>query len=231
MGRQQALQARHEQHVRHLVDPRTAEPTRRGQRRDLQQRSLEPCRVAGELHGRRVGEPLALARDARLDQAPETAAEPAENEQRQAERDHAGRALAASGASRSSVRPISAITISPNSQPIRRMFRRMSPLRMWLNSCATTPCSSSRLSVASAPRVTATAAFAGVAGGEGVDRRSCRARRPRAPARRRRSPSPRPRCAAGAGRGRWCCGRPGCRRACATVRRRRAARGWIELAP
>ena len=46
----------------------------------------------------------------------------------------------------------------------------MSPLRMWLNSCAITPCSSSRLSRSSAPRVTATTASDGrVAGGEGVD--------------------------------------------------------------
>ena len=37
----------------------------------------------------------------------------------------------------------------------------MSPLRMWLNSCATTPCSSSRFSSVAAPRVTAMAASAG----------------------------------------------------------------------
>ena len=37
----------------------------------------------------------------------------------------------------------------------------MSPLRTWLNSCAITPCSSSRLSFSSAPRVTATAASDG----------------------------------------------------------------------
>ena len=46
----------------------------------------------------------------------------------------------------------------PNSRPMRRMLRRMSPLTTWLNSCAMTPCSSSRLSRSSAPRVTATAA-------------------------------------------------------------------------
>ena len=44
----------------------------------------------------------------------------------------------------------------PASTPIMRMFRRMSPFRMWLNSWPITPCSSSRLSVASVPRVTAT---------------------------------------------------------------------------
>ena len=37
-------------------------------------------------------------------------------------------------------------------------FSRMSPLRMWLNSCASTPCSSSRLSFSSVPRVTVTTA-------------------------------------------------------------------------
>src|SRR3546814_5599063 len=52
-------------------------------------------------------------------------------------------------------RPTMPITMIPNSTPISRMFRRMSPLRMWLNSCAITPCSSSRLSFSSAPRVTA----------------------------------------------------------------------------
>ena len=62
-------------------------------------------------------------------------------------------------APRSTVRPISAITSSPNSRPISRTFRRMSPLRMWLNSCAMTPCSSARFSVVSAPRVTPIAAF------------------------------------------------------------------------
>ena len=44
---------------------------------------------------------------------------------------------------------------SPNSTPIRRMFSRMSPFRMWLNSWAMTPCSSSRVSRVSVPRVTA----------------------------------------------------------------------------
>ena len=50
----------------------------------------------------------------------------------------------------------------PASSPMSRMFSRMSPLRMWLNSCPITPCSSSRLSWASAPPVTAMAASAGV---------------------------------------------------------------------
>ncbi len=52
-------------------------------------------------------------------------------------------------------RPAIASIISPNSTLIRRMFSRMSPFRMWLNSWATTPCSSSRDSRVSVPRVTA----------------------------------------------------------------------------
>ena len=50
----------------------------------------------------------------------------------------------------------------PNNTPIMRMLSRMSPLRMWLNSCAMTPCNSSRSSNSSVPRVTAIAASAGV---------------------------------------------------------------------
>ncbi len=60
------------------------------------------------------------------------------------------------------VRAIIAITVSPNSSPIRRVLSRMSPFSTWLNSCAITPCSSSRLRLTSAPRVTAIAAFAGL---------------------------------------------------------------------
>ena len=37
---------------------------------------------------------------------------------------------------------------------MRRMFSRMSPLRMWENSWAMTPCSSSRVSRVMQPRVT-----------------------------------------------------------------------------
>ena len=41
------------------------------------------------------------------------------------------------------------------------MFIRISPFRIWLNSCPSTPCNSSRLKISSAPRVTATAASSG----------------------------------------------------------------------
>ena len=54
-----------------------------------------------------------------------------------------------------------ASTRMPNSVPISRMLSRMSPFTTWLNSCAITPCSSSRLSRSSAPWVTAIAASAG----------------------------------------------------------------------
>ena len=53
--------------------------------------------------------------------------------------------------------PSSEMQRMPKSTPIMRMFKRMSPLRMWLNSCPTTACSSSRLKRSSAPRVTAMA--------------------------------------------------------------------------
>ena len=60
------------------------------------------------------------------------------------------------------IRPISDSARMPNNTPIMRIFRRMSPFRMWLNSCAMTPCNSSRFSSSSVPRVTAIAASPGV---------------------------------------------------------------------
>ncbi len=60
------------------------------------------------------------------------------------------------------VRAIMAMTVRPNSKPISRVLSRMSPFSTWLNSCAMTPCSSSRSRFTSAPRVTAIAAFAGL---------------------------------------------------------------------
>ena len=51
--------------------------------------------------------------------------------------------------------------VMPQTSAVRRKLSRMSPFRMWLNSCAITPCSSSRLSHSSAPRVTHTAADEG----------------------------------------------------------------------
>ena len=49
----------------------------------------------------------------------------------------------------------------PCRTPISRMLSRMSPLRMWLNSWAMTPCSSSRVSCSTQPRVTPTTASLG----------------------------------------------------------------------
>jgi hypothetical protein len=66
------------------------------------------------------------------------------------------------GPKRRIVRAIIAMTVSPNSRPISRVLIRMSPFRTWLNSCAMTPCSSSRFRFTSAPRVTVIAAFAGL---------------------------------------------------------------------
>ena len=43
------------------------------------------------------------------------------------------------------MRPMMDNAIIPKIRPISRMLSRMSPLRMWLNSWATTPCSSSRV--------------------------------------------------------------------------------------
>ena len=59
---------------------------------------------------------------------------------------------------RSSTSPIDTRQTMPASTPMSRVLSRMSPWNTWLNSCATTPCSSSRSSCSNAPRVTATAA-------------------------------------------------------------------------
>ena len=59
------------------------------------------------------------------------------------------------------MRPSMESITSPKIQPISRMLSFMSPLRMWLNSCATTPCSSERVSRSSVPRVTPITAFVG----------------------------------------------------------------------
>ena len=58
--------------------------------------------------------------------------------------------------------PITDSAVIPASTPMSLMLNRISPLTMWLNSCAITPISSSRLSRSSAPWVTHTAASAGV---------------------------------------------------------------------
>ena len=62
----------------------------------------------------------------------------------------------------SRMRPIVAMQKIPNKMPISRMFSRMSPFKMWLNSWPMTPCSSSRDSLVMQLRVTATAASLGV---------------------------------------------------------------------
>ena len=62
----------------------------------------------------------------------------------------------------STTRPISMITITPATAHASRTFSRVSPCAMWLNSCATTPCSSSRGSCAMAPLVKPSTASLGV---------------------------------------------------------------------
>ncbi len=56
------------------------------------------------------------------------------------------------------IRPANPSARMPKMSPVSWMLRRLSRLRRWLNSCATTPCSSSRVSAWSAPSVTATTA-------------------------------------------------------------------------
>ncbi len=58
----------------------------------------------------------------------------------------------------SRMRPTVAMQKIPNKIPMSRMFSRMSPFRMWLNSWPMTPCSSSRESFVMQLRVTVTAA-------------------------------------------------------------------------
>ena len=142
-----------EQHVRDLLGIRVRAASR-AERADLLQRARQALRVARELHGGGVGEQLALPRDRGLDQPAEEQADVAEREHdKRCEIDHRdGAAALAAAAARDRARAepgraISAMTDQPNSTPISRMLSRMSPFRMWLNSWAITPCSSSRLSV------------------------------------------------------------------------------------
>ena len=59
------------------------------------------------------------------------------------------------------VRPMMDNAMIPKIRPISRMLSRMSPFRMWLNSWATTPCSSSRVKYLRQPWETATTASPG----------------------------------------------------------------------
>ncbi len=85
-----------EQHVRNLlgVDGHDA----RRVAADLLQRAGEPFRLACELHGRSVGEALALARDACLDEAGEQHADAADDDQRHADRERRGDAAVVAAA-------------------------------------------------------------------------------------------------------------------------------------
>ena len=133
-------------------------------RADSLERAGDSVRIARELHGRGVGQELALPRDGRLDEVAEEQADEAEHHERQADdeqrirrrcscRDRLlrhrrkTRLATARGRRGPSAR-------MPCSMPISRRLSRMSPLRMWLNSWAMTPCSSSRVSCSAQPRVT-----------------------------------------------------------------------------
>ena len=59
-------------------------------------------------------------------------------------------------------RPSTVSTEMPKTQPMMRVFTLMSPLAMWLNSWAITPCSSRRVKWSSAPLVTPMAALSAV---------------------------------------------------------------------
>ncbi len=65
--------------------------------------------------------------------------------------------------------PCSPIQVSPDSRAAARRLRAMSPFRMWLNSWPITPCSSSRESFSTVPRVTRIDRFVRrIAGHQGV---------------------------------------------------------------
>ena len=80
MRRENAPDSLGKEQVRHLLRVRIGEARARAPRADLDERVSEPARVARELHGRSVGERLAVPRDRRLDQAPEEKADPAEHQ-------------------------------------------------------------------------------------------------------------------------------------------------------
>ncbi len=61
----------------------------------------------------------------------------------------------------SKIRPRTDSITRPKIHPINLMFSFMSPLRIWLNSCATTPCSSERVRRSKVPRVTPMTALLG----------------------------------------------------------------------
>ena len=68
---------------------------------------------------------------------------------RRPEADRQGRRRSLSAAAAHAIqdsRPMIAMTRIPNIIAVRRMFMRMSPFRIWLNSWPMTPCSSSRVS-------------------------------------------------------------------------------------
>jgi hypothetical protein len=125
--------------------------------------------VSGELNRRGIGEELALPRDRALDDPAEEDPHVSNGHERHPNIGSARRAApplrfdeAARTVDLKMKYPMSAMTKMPCSRPISRRFRRMSPLSTWLSSWPTTPCSSSRPSCCSVPRVTASTASLGV---------------------------------------------------------------------
>ena len=153
-----------------------------------------PAGLARELHRGGVGEVFALARDAALIRRRRTRRRSSRPRTSASAEDHDAGRCRGSPRRRRARRSCGRswrCTRMPNSTPISRMLRRMSPFSTWLNSCAITPCSSSRLSLSSAPRVTRDRGVGRrVAGRERVDAGLVLEHVDlAAPARRRRSPS------------------------------------------
>ena len=175
MGRQQAEQFVHapdglaEEHVARLFGVGVFNARPLGQGTDLFQGTGNAVGIPRELHRRRVGQELALARHGRLDHVGEKNAHVADHVQRQADQGERIEPLAVVISRptrtypppivlRKMIQPVRPITRMPKSTPMSRMLSRMSPFKMWLNSWAITPCSSSRDRRESVPLVTATTA-------------------------------------------------------------------------
>jgi hypothetical protein len=141
-----------------LLHPGIGDVRRRALRRDAHQRVTQSFRIARELHRRGVGQALALARDPGLQDAARPEADLADD--RNADASIATAAPGGGTAPQARYRPAIAVP-SATPGPSGLIDERMSPLRMWLNSWAMTPCNCSRFSRSRAPRVTAMAALAG----------------------------------------------------------------------
>ena len=98
MRGEQTRQARGEQHVRHFFGFRRHQARARAGARDLEQRAGQPDGIARELHGRGIGQALAMPRHRRLQQAPEEHADVAQHHHRQRREHERARAVLAAAA-------------------------------------------------------------------------------------------------------------------------------------